>query len=343
MSDTQTTAVVHQKRKSLEVMGDRLNIEAAKVYSMLKSQVMDPNASDDDMLALVSIANTYNLNPFLKEIYCFKTKGGKYQPVVSIDGWVRLIQERRKEWDGLEFDYGDPIPNPGGQDRNGNALTGSDGPEWIECSMWLKGMDRPIKIREYFREIWRNTEQWRQMAYRMSRHKAFIQCGRIAFGFAGLLDEDDARTIDVPATTVTTSAPRTPRFLNETPAVDTEPKSTPRETYDAQPDPQTASRETPEDEEDTIPMEFKPAPRPATEPEPPAEEDDGIENTISQINEKMKSSGVKLSQVMAFVVHNKMASEDASTLMDIPHAKLLQLFMKWSKVVDKIKETPIEA
>jgi hypothetical protein len=41
----------------------------------------------------------------------------------------------------------------------------------------------------------------------MLRHKALIQCVRVAFGFSGVYDEDDARTVagkvyDVPAATV---------------------------------------------------------------------------------------------------------------------------------------------
>ena len=47
-------------------------------------------------------------------------------------------------------------------------------------------------MREYFAECKRNTDPWNQMPRRMLRHKAIIQCGRIAFGFSGIYDPDDA-------------------------------------------------------------------------------------------------------------------------------------------------------
>ncbi len=40
----------------------------------------------------------------------------------------------------------------------------------------------------------RNTEPWK-MEHRMLRHKAVMQCARIAFGFSGIHDEDDAGVI----------------------------------------------------------------------------------------------------------------------------------------------------
>jgi hypothetical protein len=60
------------------------------------------------------------------------------------------------------------------------------------CVIWRKDRNRPIKVTEYLSECKRNTEPWK-MEHRMLRHKALIQCARVAFGFSGVYDEDDSR------------------------------------------------------------------------------------------------------------------------------------------------------
>jgi hypothetical protein len=44
-------------------------------------------------------------------------------------------------------------------------------------------------------EVNRGTQPWKSHPRRMLRHKALIQCARIAFGFAGIYDEDEAERI----------------------------------------------------------------------------------------------------------------------------------------------------
>jgi hypothetical protein len=44
-------------------------------------------------------------------------------------------------------------------------------------------------------ECARNTEPWIKWPARMLRHKALIQCARVAFGLAGIYDPDEAERI----------------------------------------------------------------------------------------------------------------------------------------------------
>ena len=57
-------------------------------------------ATESELLALVVVANEYGLNPFLKEIYAFPAKGGGIVPVVSIDGWLRMVNDH-PQMDGI--------------------------------------------------------------------------------------------------------------------------------------------------------------------------------------------------------------------------------------------------
>jgi phage recombination protein Bet len=135
------------------------------------------SVSNEQMMMLLVIAREYNLNPFTREIYAYPSDGG-IVPIVSVDGWVRIVNERP------ELEYIDVvIAEPGTEDP------------WAACEIKRKDRTKPLKITEFLAECYRDTDPWNQMPRRMIRHKAFIQCARVAFGFAGIFDPDEADRI----------------------------------------------------------------------------------------------------------------------------------------------------
>ncbi|MFO1465836.1 MAG: recombinase RecT [Steroidobacteraceae bacterium] len=66
---------------------------------------------------------------------------------------------------------------------------------WIECTIERKDRSMPVSVREYLAECERDTGPWKSHPRRMLRHKALIQCARIAFGFAGVYDPDEGDRI----------------------------------------------------------------------------------------------------------------------------------------------------
>jgi len=159
------------------MMASRCSVDPAKLHATLKNTVFK-GASDDELLALVVTANVYQLNPFLKEIYAFPKKGGGIVPLVGLDGWIK-IANRQANFDGMTVDVF-------GEDKN---------PTHATCSIYLKDRTHPVTVTEYFAECHRNTDPWNQMPRRMMRNKAIIQAVRVAFGVAGIHDEDEAETI----------------------------------------------------------------------------------------------------------------------------------------------------
>lgn len=128
--------------------------------------------TDDQMTALLLVAQQYNLNPFTKEIYAFPDKGG-IVPVVGVDGWSRIINEH-PQFDGMDFD--------------------SDHQQ-CTCIIYRKDRSHPIKVTEYMEECKRTTGPWSSHPRRMLRHKAMIQCARLAFGYVGIYEQDEAERI----------------------------------------------------------------------------------------------------------------------------------------------------
>lgn len=171
----------------------RYGVDSGKLLSTLKATAFrqrdNIEITNEQMMALLIVADQYKLNPFTKEIYAFfDKKSGAIVPVVSVDGWTRIINEH-EQLDGVEFRYSEAA----GPDHKGHPTY-----EWIECSITRKDRSKPIPIREFFDEVVRKVDfatPWDTHPKRMHRHKALIQCARLAFGFAGIYDQDEAERI----------------------------------------------------------------------------------------------------------------------------------------------------
>jgi phage recombination protein Bet len=180
-------------RSVLVRMGDRFGVDPEKMMSTLKATCFkqrkdDPEVSNEEMMALMVVADQYKLNPFTKEIYAFSDKKrGGIVPVVSVDGWARIINEH-PQLDGIEFSY-----SPETIEHKKKTCH-----EWIDCIMSRKDRSKPTIVREFFAEVVRSANfetPWDTHPNRMHRHKALIQCARVAFGFAGIYDPDEAERI----------------------------------------------------------------------------------------------------------------------------------------------------
>lgn len=165
---------------ALAALAMRLNVSEGTLTSTLKNTVFK-GASNEEFVSLVIVANAYNLNPMLKEIFAFPAKGGGIIPVVSVDGWIRIINEH-PAFDGIEF----------------NDIVDEDGKLYaIESVIYRNDRTRPVKVTEYMDECKGPGPAWQKTPKRMLRHRALIQGGRVAFGFSGIYVEDEANTYTV--------------------------------------------------------------------------------------------------------------------------------------------------
>jgi phage recombination protein Bet len=160
---------------ALSSLASRLDIKPERMVEVLKSTAFKACKNDDQFAALIIVANTYGLNPLLKELYAFPGKGGEIVPIVSIDGWLRIINDH-PQMDGMSDSWAD------------------DG-SWCEVTIHRKDRTHPTVHREYLDEVKRNTEPWKQHPRRMLKWKTIIQTGRIAFGFGGIHDEDEGQDV----------------------------------------------------------------------------------------------------------------------------------------------------
>lgn len=169
----------------LAKFGARYSLEPQKVYETLCKTAFSSAQSQEQVVALLVVADQYGLNPFTKEIYAFPDKSGGVVPVVGIDGWNRIAQQH-PQFDGVELHYSDTLQTPSG---------GKPCPEWVEAVVYRTDRAHPITVREYLDECYRPTPAWQSHTKRMLRHKALIQGYRTAFGFHGIYDPDEAEAI----------------------------------------------------------------------------------------------------------------------------------------------------
>lgn len=147
--------------------------QSEELYQVLKATAFKGEVTDAQLSALLIVSKQYGLNPWTKEIYAFPDKGG-IVPVVGVDGWSRIINTN-PQFDGMDFE------------QTADSCT---------CTIYRKDRSHPTRVTEWMAECKRSgVKPWESHPYRMLRHKAMIQCARLAFGFVGIYDTDEAERI----------------------------------------------------------------------------------------------------------------------------------------------------
>ena len=108
----------------------------------------------------------YRLDPLSDEIMLFKNPEGQYQTLITIDGWMRLINQD-PQYAGMTFKESSEL-------ELGIPL-------WMECSIYRHDRILPITVKEYSAEIKTEHLLWKTMPRRMLRHRSIQQCARLAF------------------------------------------------------------------------------------------------------------------------------------------------------------------
>ena len=165
-------AAESERRSLVTKFAERYGLEPNKMMATLKATAFRGDVTNEQMAALLIVADQHKLNPWTKEIYAFPSRQG-IVPVVGVDGWARIINEH-PAFDGMDFEQTD---------------------DSCTCKMYRKDRSHPTVVTEYMAECRRPTDPWNSHPKRMLRHKAMIQAARLAFAFAGIYDPDEAERV----------------------------------------------------------------------------------------------------------------------------------------------------
>lgn len=172
--------------KLLGRLATKYGVEPEKLLGVLRDTAFktgkdSDSFSDTELAAALILAEKYDLNPFIRQIYITRSRG-VLLPIIPIDGWAKIVTSQ-PDYDGVEFKW----------DGEGDALC-------CTCKIYHKSRSRPTEIPEYLGECKQNTDPWKKWPRRMLRHKAYIQCARLAFALSDAIDDDEAaRYVDVKA------------------------------------------------------------------------------------------------------------------------------------------------
>lgn len=157
-------------------------IDPGKFLDVILRTVMPENATMEHVAALLLVADKYGLDPLVKEVCAFKTKGGGVAIQVSIDGWCKIVN-RQPTCDGWDFE--DKL------DDNGKMIS-------CTVKFYRKDRSHPSCVTEYMDEcIGQTVSQsgatmpWGKWGKRLLRHKTFSQGARYTFSISDILDPDE--------------------------------------------------------------------------------------------------------------------------------------------------------
>jgi phage recombination protein Bet len=173
MSQVATLPKTNQPPSLLGKIAAKYSVDPSKMLTTLKATAFKGDVSNEQMMALLIVADQYQLNPWTKEIYAFPDRQNGIVPVIGVDGWSRIINSH-DQFDGMSFK----------QDEAS-----------CTCTIYRKDRQHPVEVTEWMSECKRDVGPWKSHPKRMLRHKAMIQCARLAFGFVGVYDQDEAERI----------------------------------------------------------------------------------------------------------------------------------------------------
>ena len=203
MENRDTSAAKAQTQGLIARLAGRFGVEPNRLLKCLTTQVFKQadgrQPSNEELMVLLLVCENFGLNPFNREIFAFRGKGGEIVPVVSLDGWAKIVRSQ-KDFNGVTFAFSNnTVKVPG---------CAQELPEFVECAMRLKGVDEPIVIQEFMVECFNDKSPvWRKWPRRMLRTRAFIQCARLAFSLTGLYDEGEDFAEDLSGMVATGSEP----------------------------------------------------------------------------------------------------------------------------------------
>lgn len=165
-------------------------------YNLLSNYGKNYVTKEDIFTFLVQCKNL-GLNPLLKQIYGFVSRG-KLAIVVSIEGW-NAIANRSPQFDGCSFEFG-PVSvrdlqyskttYNNGSRSSGMVTVKRNVADWVKCIIYRKDRGHPIAVTTYFDEAFTGSEPWATMPMQMLQNRAFVNSVRKAFNVCAYSEDD---------------------------------------------------------------------------------------------------------------------------------------------------------
>lgn len=182
-------------------------------YNLLSNYGKNYVTKEDIFTFLVQCKNL-GLNPLLKQIYGFVSRG-KLAIVVSIEGW-NAIANRSPQFDGCSFEFG-PVSvrdlqyskttYNNGSRSSGMVTVKRNVADWVKCIIYRKDRGHPIAVTTYFDEAFTGSEPWATMPMQMLQNRAFVNSVRKAFNVCAYSEDDQFFNLSPEPASVSAESP----------------------------------------------------------------------------------------------------------------------------------------
>jgi len=189
--------------------------------NIIRKQFFPPNATDIEMKYCMSVAEKFNLNPILKQIFFIARKAKvdnvwieKIEPLAGRDSFLTLAH-RSGKFAGIETTT---EIKPTAKLINGEWEQKSD--LTAMCKVYRSDMERPVIVEVSYSEYVQKTSAgeitkfWKEKPETMLKKVAESQALRKAFDITGLYAEEEIR--EVQADNVRSSIQQQPQIQRDT-------------------------------------------------------------------------------------------------------------------------------
>lgn len=189
------------EQATLDVINELgVNVSAPVLFEYAYKMISNygaQNVTKEDIFTFLIQCKNLGLNPLLKQIYGFVSRG-KLAIVVSIEGW-NAIANRSPQFDGCSFEFG-PVnvrdlsysktTYNHGQKTNNMVTVKRSVADWVKCIVYRKDRTHPIVITTFFDEAYTGSEPWATMPMQMLQNRAFVNSVRKAFNVSAYSEDD---------------------------------------------------------------------------------------------------------------------------------------------------------
>lgn len=189
------------EQATLDVINELgVNVSAPVLFEYAYKMISNygaQNVTKEDIFTFLIQCKNLGLNPLLKQIYGFVSRG-KLAIVVSIEGW-NAIANRSPQFDGCSFEFG-PVTVRDlsyskttynhGQKNNNMVTVKRSVADWVKCIVYRKDRTHPIVITTFFDEAYTGSEPWATMPMQMLQNRAFVNSVRKAFNVSAYSEDD---------------------------------------------------------------------------------------------------------------------------------------------------------
>lgn len=169
------TELVTSTGKVSERLAEKYKTDKNRFFDIVKATCKMEKATAEQFEAFLLIAEKYDLNPIMKQMWAYPDRNGGITHMVSIDGWIKIVNSN-PQFDGYETSLN--------LDEKGYPISAT-------CTMYRKDRSRPY-VKTIYTNEWKvdTSPVWKKMPCHFAEMRAFIQCARICFNIDGINDSE---------------------------------------------------------------------------------------------------------------------------------------------------------